>query len=98
MKGKKDLTKLVKKIITDKNGITRIVWVKPTKTPKPKKKSKGEDKKVSQTTERNFKIIPTEDLIKEAIELGIQWKGSTDSRINRMRTIVTGKQIGRAHV
>ena len=61
MKGRKDLAKLTKKTITDKNGNTRTVWVKmdkKTKVEKPKKKVEKEETKVAS---HNFKRM--EDLI-----------------------------------
>lgn len=48
MKGKKDLAKLTKKTITDKNGITRTVWVKLDKDNKVDKlKKKVEEKEAT---------------------------------------------------
>ena len=66
MYGKKDFSKLVKKTIVDKNGISRIVWVKrdDKKTKKPKKAKKEKEDKATSSDERNYKSIPTEDLIK----------------------------------
>ena len=94
MYGKKDLSKLVKKTIVDKNGISRIVWVKrdDKKTKKPKKAKKEKEDKATSSNERNYKIIATEDLIKEAKELGVSWKENSDSRINRMRVIMKLKE------
>lgn len=94
MYGKKDLSKLVKKTIVDKNGISRIVWVKrdDKTTKKPKKAKKEKEDKVTASNERNYKTVPTDELIKEAKELGVSWKENSDSRINRMRVIMKLKE------
>lgn len=52
MKGKKDLAKLTKKTITDKNGITRTVWVKLDKDTKVDKPKKKKEEKIEKTKEK----------------------------------------------
>lgn len=95
MKGKKDLAKLTKKTITDKNGITRTVWVKldkDTKINKPKKKEEIKEKTAIKskgtTNVISYKSISTKDLISLAKDNGVSWKESSDPRINRMRVIM----------
>lgn len=84
----------MKKTIVDKNGITRIVWVKRDSSKNPdKKKARSEDKKKdAQFDQRNYKTIPTKDLIEEAKGLKVSWKENKDLRINRMRVIMALKK------
>lgn len=93
----KNRAHLVKKTIVNKNGITTTVWVRATPKKKDKKKkSSKKDKEVvkvvNATNERNYKTDSTEDLIREAKELGIEWKENQDPRINRMRVIMKLKE------